>query len=132
MTREDAIESLNEINETIFGGGLKSIPMAINALEQEPCEDAISRQEVLNIQRIVYKEYCRTDNEKALMEEIARLTHEVPTVTPNPKIGHWIKESPFMLSECSECGNKAFGYHGFDETRTDYCPNCGAKMEVER
>ena len=44
------------------------------------------------------------------------------------KGGHWIKESPFMLSECSECGNKAFGYHGFDETRTDFCPNCGADM----
>ena len=47
------------------------------------------------------------------------------------RTGHWIKSNPLMLSECSECGNKAFGHHGFDEVLTDFCPNCGADMRGE-
>ena len=53
---------------------------------------------------------------------------KLPSATPIERTGHWIKSNPLMLSECSECGNKAFGYHGFDEVLTDFCPNCGADM----
>ena len=43
-----------------------------------------------------------------------------------PKIGHWIKEWNIDHFEqvCSECG---CGEH----FKSNYCPNCGAKMEVE-
>lgn len=39
-----------------------------------------------------------------------------------PKIGHWI--DGFGGSKCSGCGCLEAGH-------SDYCPNCGAKMEVQ-
>ena len=47
------------------------------------------------------------------------------------KTGRWIKVSPFVKPYCSECGESCFGLHGFDCVTTDFCPNCGAKMESE-
>ena len=49
MTREEAIRHGKEQLE-IFGGEHREfIDMAIKALSQEPCEDAVSRQAVLDI-----------------------------------------------------------------------------------
>ena len=48
------------------------------------------------------------------------------------KVGKWIKTyepndaEPFILWECSECQNTERG-----RRRSKYCPNCGAKMEVD-
>lgn len=58
-------------------------------------------------------------------------TMNVKGICEAERTGHWLKANPFLLAECSECGNKALGNHGFDEVLTDYCPNCGAKMEGE-
>ena len=52
MTREEAIEVLKDIyNYTRFDTYItnEERTMAIKALEQEPCEDCISRQAVLDI-----------------------------------------------------------------------------------
>lgn len=57
MTREDAILCLKGIKNygrdtfTEQSDWQESLDMAIKALEQEPCEDAISRQEVLDLVR---------------------------------------------------------------------------------
>lgn len=78
-------------------------------------------------------------------EAILQHINEMPTVEPSHygqcwgckcdlienKRGHWIKRNPFMLAVCSECGGVAIGMHGFDETKTPYCPHCGAKMDEE-
>ena len=56
-----------------------------------------------------------------------------------PKTGHWTeKEHNFekCWAECSVCGKTARGYSkdtgwGFEYSYTDYCPNCGARMESE-
>ena len=42
-----------------------------------------------------------------------------------PKTGHWIDTGSGQ--ECSECGEIQYGYDNF----RCFCPNCGAKMEVE-
>lgn len=47
-----------------------------------------------------------------------------------PKTGRWIYTGDYItegMLKCSECGFK----HDVSE-RFSYCPNCGAKMEVER
>lgn len=42
---------------------------------------------------------------------------------PERKTGHWIDMSEgFSPYECSECGAVEF-------KKSNYCPNCGAKME---
>lgn len=44
-----------------------------------------------------------------------------------PKTGHWTHDGSHWKNRfiCSECGYKLF------EEQTNYCPNCGAKMESE-
>lgn len=57
MTRKEAISVLNKIKPTMHRADGKSashileaiaLDVAIKALEQEPCDDAVSRQAVLN------------------------------------------------------------------------------------
>ena len=110
--------------------------MAIKALEQEPCEDCISRQaviEVLNkMDRYVADELtlCDTErkfpkNEVFIVDDVyEEIVEQLPFVTH--KTGHWIKIKPYPLQmhdyECSECG------HETDDNTENYCSECGAKM----
>lgn len=57
-------------------------------------------------------------------------------VSQEPKTGHWINKTytsgcgvTFVESECTCCGKKT--PFNCDELLYRYCPNCGAKMEVE-
>ena len=54
------------------------------------------------------------------------------TIEPERKKGTWIKTGQsFVFPEkfrnysCSECG------YDVDKTKFNFCPNCGARMEVE-
>ena len=49
----------------------------------------------------------------------------VKALEQKPKTGHWIEHN-VKCYECSECNNTKSLYTGY---KTDYCPNCGAKME---
>ena len=55
MTREEAIKELSYIADEMpsmeCADWKEAISMAIKALEQEPCEDVVSRTEVLNLVR---------------------------------------------------------------------------------
>ena len=49
-----------------------------------------------------------------------------PTI--EPKRGHWIYPTDETMPPfCSRCKAEAIDY-----TESDYCPNCGAKMEAEQ
>lgn len=69
---------------------------------------------------------------KALKEAIER----VPTVDAEPvKHGHWVEVQRIhetdhtAICECSLCGDTVWVYDG--QRAWNYCPRCGAKMEVE-
>ena len=58
-------------------------------------------------------------------------------VLPQPKRGKWIRTGSGSLYdhyECSECGKapkwECMGDNRWKIAFTDFCPNCGAKMEV--
>ena len=117
-TKESALDwldnylSLNERNNLI------------RALEQEPCEDAISRRAVLDKKELVELEdgqsfYCISP------EDVEAL----PPVTLQPKTGHWIiveelhgEWEGVKKYACDKCGDKVGVF------KSNYCPNCGAKM----
>lgn len=104
----------------------------LKALEQQPCEDAISRQAVLDMATTIQTDDF-SGNEIIEVVDVDDIKALSP-VTPQPKTGHWIAKDGFdgdTYYDCSECGESFCLIYG---TPTDnlynYCPNCGAKMEV--
>ena len=100
-------------------------------LKSEPCEDAISRQAAIDAMYALcdtgenLKENPWRDNPH--IDGITDALDNLPSVTPKPKTGHWIKIEPYPMMEheykCSEC------YHGTDNPFENYCSECGAKMQ---
>ena len=92
MTREEAIKLIQNLIDQMNENGYAEIDsfhedallMAVKALEQEPCEDAISRQAVLDIAKSSKLNWI--DN-----SVLYKRVNELPPVTPQPKKGH-IKE----------------------------------------
>lgn len=113
------------------------------ALEQQPCEIAISKQKVID--EIEYeleminsaldsmtldfnaREILRQRRGEAM--EILNSIQQLPPVTPQPKTGHWIivDDCEHFIAKCSECGR-------IEDSRMinkyPYC-HCGAKMKLE-
>lgn len=119
MTRGEAIKELIAFKDKTWDGMSEEvIDVAIKALKQQPCDDAVSRQaveEIINDIRdcISVEGYC------AILERLKKLS----PVTPQPKTGHWIWNIEKGYCKCSECGI------GMGHKEFDYCPNCGAKMQ---
>lgn len=120
----------------------KIVLQLIETLEQEPCEDCISRQALKRKLQEHHDFFIHAyngfsnmpQNDKSRVDEInnciAMVVNE-PSVTPKEKTGAWVPtdEEPHEVYECNACG-----WLLYDKDRTDfkYCPNCGAKMqEVE-
>lgn len=107
----------NQIGENVFVcNSSEAHKMAVEALEQEPCEDCISRADAI--------EFFKDDD--YVVNELKNLA----PVTPAEKVGHWeYKQYDIAFPEignyhCSSCD--AVGKNG-----DNYCSVCGAKMEVE-
>jgi len=97
----------------------------IKALDQEPCEDAISRQAVLEYIEGSWAELGHSSENELVCQDIKKL----PSVTPQPKMGRWIDD------KCSVCGK---GIEDLISSREWYrneepklCPFCGARMGKE-
>lgn len=101
-------------------------------LEQEPCEDVISREWLKIAIHNFYHGLKHTPTE----EDIQAYIDAAPLVTPQPQTGHWelygeYWKDKFKCSECGKeqpkilCGERIIGHW------SDYCPNCGCKMESE-
>lgn len=116
--------------------------LILELLEQEPCEDAISRQAVINgIDNYIEKvQSTGAKDDFISFEEL--VVKALPPVTPQPKTGHWISHKehcenlgvmPSGLGAYKWCSNCDCGIDVMEWHRTDYnyCPNCGTKMESE-
>lgn len=119
----------------IAGYNSYNVDIALDAIksalvvDQEPCEDAISRQAVIDtIERwLSCDDY--NEAERYIMKAVRNILYEFPSVNPQPKMGHWraIYQGEEIIDyRCSECefGN-TFGQSTY---RMNFCPNCGAKM----
>ena len=124
MTREEAIEALTSKDVCNSDIMLEALEMAIKALEQEPCDDAISRKAVIDL---VVANHTELNGLNVVMySPLFKDIKQLPPVNPQPKTGHWVKKSQYGNDYCSECGYELLMYG-----KTEYCPNCGAKMESE-
>lgn len=102
--------------------------------EQEPCEDCVSRESVNilvdELARAISDERCHYPKRGRETGEIMSDILHLPSVQPKPKIGHWKRvelglfDSVSIRWECSECKKS-------DRFRSNFCFNCGAKMESE-
>jgi hypothetical protein len=133
MTKEEAISLLSQVNHILVNSNSWlentheplniAFDMAIKALEQEPCEDCVSRQSVHD--GMIKYEFHSSD-----MTITEFVKDVLPPVTPTRKRGKWVKTgqsfidpNKFLCYSCSECE--------FDvgKVKTRFCPNCGAEME---
>jgi len=87
-------------------------------------DDLISRQDVIDI---IMGDglYCDTYADKVYSAERIK---NIPTV--EPKRGKWIPVTNGRGGhECDQCHEYAPSWQTGEEHLTNYCPNCGARME---
>ena len=98
---------------------------------KEPCDDAISRQAVLDL-----IEHYNSDGLGSVFYgyqegvKFADAVNKLPSVTPLPKTGHWIKTNINGQHRitCSCCGYTEPEYRSYIR---NFCPNCGHRQEAE-
>ena len=122
MTREEAIKTIQDFLGWFKKESLiyKALCIAISALLQQPCEDAVSHKAVMDCFK-KWQPYMATrifDFEKELSE--------LPPVTPSRPKGKWIDDE--FGSKCSCCGIHTH-LDKFDRPmKFKYCSMCGADM----
>lgn len=130
MKDYDALNELvpktQELHRAIFDKGYEQGQKDI--LEQLRYDDCISRQAVLNTLDNMDKALDTDRTVESYKELLTECYKDLPIIMPTKKkktkekTGHWIIMSS-EICKCSECKQ-------FSDKVTRYCPNCGAKMEV--
>ena len=123
----ELVPKTQELHRAIFDKGYEQGQKDI--LEQQTCEDTISRQAVLsyisNDLGFGNEENGYDLERKITQEEIYNFVKKMHTVTPKEKTGKWINEKWHGLDligvTCSNC-------HVVESRFSAYYPNCGAKM----
>ena len=149
MTREEAVKWLKDyIQNTPFQMEQyeKSFEVAIQALSQEPCDDAISRDELLKAidtwDKFGYTETgCFVREPKGdyvpyiHYDDVIKSIKGMPSVTQ--KSGKWIIDQKegyrIWHCHCSKCNKDPQDFIGGSEDwwvirLSDFCPNCGCRM----
>lgn len=103
----------------------EAVKVAIEVLGQKTCEDAISRQAVIDATVKKNSIWNSITNSKG--ENLEEIISQLPPVTSELKSGHWIdvtnKHGTVIAAKCSCCKN--YPKHAI---KSIFCPNCGAKM----
>ena len=82
-------------------------------IERELAIEALSRGEGCG-------NVCRRAIERILAADVAPVRH-----------GRWIWHSEERAYLCSECGSGCLLNYESDWHKSDWCPHCGAKMDLE-
>ena len=109
------------------------IKLETQIVEQETSDDAVSRQYLIE-KAVSWKKHFHDSERYVSLTDI----QNAPSVTPKPKIGHWISFGAkgeidgqmIRTFTCSECGAiSIFRVTNGNIVNGDLCPNCGAKMQ---
>ena len=136
MTREQkAIEQLERVSRHLATIGEKEdyTEIAIQALEQE-CEDAVSRQAVLDIVKFeenwLFDAKSNNADTDIAFSGIRTQVAKLSPVTSARKKGKWIFSGSYDevgMLYCSCCKHEIDVSDGYFK----YCPNCGARMDED-
>lgn len=115
-----------KMEKSISEDGYKHFQMAIKAIEQEPCEDAISRQAAIDkVDRIVKVNHLNPDMVWFTPNGVKTLMEDLPSAE---RRGRWedVEHAPngLLYATCSVCGKRQ------TVECTNYCGNCGARLEA--
>lgn len=96
-----------------------ALKMAIEALDEGPCDDLISRKFMLKLGATCIAKRDASGN----LIPIRAIKELQPAMIIRSK-AHWVKNKrgEILFFTCSECSCRA-------KVRYHYCPDCGAKME---
>ena len=120
MTRDEILEYFKDINHAYNDcTRYDTLKCMLDEL-QEPCDDAISRQAVLDLPKNTERGFGGKILEQSINIEYIKA---LPPVTPSEKVGQWISIGDFEC-RCSECHLWCY-----KRNRSRYCPSCGAKMQ---
>ena len=109
---------------------LVSVASIKKALSQQPCDDAISREAVLNKLNNELK-YGAIVNASGI-ERAYEIVNDMPPVTPSRRKGHWIRVNHAQYTDiCSNCGFKGHSIDLLSGKFNRFCNMCGAEMESE-
>ena len=106
----------------------------IKALEQEPCEDAVSRADTLQSFESYCEKNCQFSKKQrdvmcgaCMMGDAIEIVESLPPVTPKQRTGKWMPVENDNMEVvghyCSVCDLPME-----TEEKSKFCPNCGAKM----
>ena len=99
-------------------------------MKEEAIDDAISRSETikyLNDNMVWYDGYGELADDDEKLKAITDLVNGVPSVTLTRNKGHWKRTTDAIghfVWECDICEWQ-------QRFATNYCPDCGAEMEIE-
>ena len=149
--KQDVIAICNILADKMSDSGKVAVQQIIDAgrdmVENEPCGDCISRKDViilideateLHPYKVIGDSETYSDYNQGWEDACNWLyanieSDNLKTVTPQQKVGKWIDSNlPQEKYVCSECGGACW-YYDYEGSvaKSKYCPNCGAKMEVE-
>lgn len=87
---------------------------------------------LINAEELAYRILEETSDKDETANMIYGMVINAPTIDAEPvRHGHWvgIDDEPCDAWECDVCGCI---YEEAQKWRPLYCPNCGARMEVEK
>lgn len=101
-------------------------------------DDLISRQAAIDALDEYIEEYSYDLDEDGYhnpkwcaMQEAKMTIQRLPSAEPERKTGRWVPVTNGRGGhECDKCHEYAPSWTTGEEHLTNYCPNCGARMEV--
>lgn len=103
---EISVDNMREIAFVYIEKARTKRQLKEKALEKEPCEDAINREQAIDAVSNLFEmsEYPHPypQGKPIRLRDIKEKLKQLPPVQPKPKTGHWIPVSERLPSDCNE------------------------------
>lgn len=128
MTKDEAFKLAMQACKKTWNE--KTCKQIKEVLEQQPCDDAVSRKDAEQMFRNIrnhlkpqdYKSAEEFNTRDLMLLNAEQMIHALPPVTPQQKMGRWIRvtdKTGHLVWECNKCGWQ-------QRLNTNFCPDCGS------